>query len=48
MYLLDMFLKTGLNIIVAHFNHKLRDKESDEDEDFVTRFSSVNNLKLEK
>ena len=31
--------KLKLRIIVAHFNHKLRGKESDADEEFVERYS---------
>ncbi len=34
----------NLTLIVAHFNHKLRGQESDEDEAFVKAFAQANNL----
>ena len=44
MVLTDLCIKSGLNITLAHCNFKLRDAESDGDEDFVKKFAQTHNL----
>lgn len=46
MALLDMLLKDGFNVIVAHVNYKTRE-ESDAEEELVTKFTSQHNIRLE-
>jgi tRNA(Ile)-lysidine synthase len=49
MFLLSEIIKSKnkKDIIVAHFNHKLRLEESDLDEEFVKEFCEKNNLVFE-
>lgn len=42
--LLDLFLKSGIKIALAHCNFKLRGDESDENEQFVCELAQKNNL----
>lgn len=43
-YLLHRLLENGCKPILAHFNHKLRGKESDKDEEFVCELAKTHNL----
>jgi tRNA(Ile)-lysidine synthase len=44
MVMADLFIKTGLDIGIAHCNFSLRAKESDKDEDLVRRYSDNNRI----
>jgi tRNA(Ile)-lysidine synthase len=46
MVLADLCIKSGLDIALAHCNFKLRNEESDEDEDFIKAFAQTNNLEV--
>lgn len=46
-YLLYKLLKKGQHPILAHFNHKLRNKESDADEIFVKKLTQQHHLTCE-
>ena len=46
MVLTDLCLKSGLNIALAHCNFKLRNQESDGDEDFIKNFAQTNHLEV--
>lgn len=46
-YLLHELLKKGILPVLAHFNHRLRCPESDEDEEFVRKLATQNNLIIE-
>ncbi len=48
MAMLYYFLKKRRNIVVAHFNHKIRGAEADRDEKFVERFCFENSVPLIK
>jgi len=42
----DLFIKSGYKVGIAHCNFKLRDKESDLDEEFVKQIAEKNNLQI--
>jgi len=44
MVMLELFLKCSLSIGVAHINHNLRDKESDEDQGLVHNYCQKNSV----
>ena len=44
MVMAELFMRADINIAVAHCNFKLRDRESDEDENFVKGFCKRNNI----
>ncbi len=44
MVLLDLFQKSSINIAVLHCNFQLRDKESDEDEQFLANYCSAQTI----
>lgn len=46
MVMLHLFMSAELDFVVAHCNFKLRDEESDRDENFVCEFCSKHNIKL--
>ncbi|MBN2215506.1 MAG: tRNA lysidine(34) synthetase TilS [Bacteroidales bacterium] len=46
MVMLDLFLKTGYRIGIAHCNFNLRGKESDGDQKFVSDFAGKRNIPL--
>ena len=46
MVLADLCIKSGLDIALAHCNFKLRNEESDGDEDFIKAFAQTNNLEV--
>lgn len=46
MVLTDLCIKSGLNLSLAHCNFKLRNEESDGDEDFIKDFAQTNNLNV--
>lgn len=45
MVMLDLFLKSGFEIAIAHCNFNLRETESDEDERFIREFAAKSNLR---
>ncbi len=47
MYLLHTLLKKGQKPVLAHLNHGLRGKESDEDENFCKKVAKKNGLTIE-
>ena len=44
MVLCDLLIKSNLNYSIAHINYKLRGKESDDDQLFVKKYSTLNEL----
>ena len=44
MVLCDLLLKSNLNYSIAHINYKLRGKESDDDQLFLKKYSTINKL----
>lgn len=44
MVMLDLFIKSDIPIGVAHINHKLRNQDSEKDEELVREFCVKNNL----
>lgn len=44
MVMLDLFRRSGLNIAVAHVNHRLRGKDADEDADFVRKYCTAHDI----
>ena len=44
MVMAELFMRAGINIGIAHCNFDLRDRESDEDENFVNDFCNRNNI----
>ena len=44
MVLCDLLLKSNLNYSIAHINYKLRGKESDHDQLFLKKYSTINKL----
>ena len=46
MVLADLCIKSGLDITLAHCNFKLRNEESDGDEEFIKTFAQTNNLEV--
>ncbi len=44
MLMLDLFIKNNIKIAVAHCNFKLRENESDNDEEFIEKYSKENKL----
>src|SRR5690606_35942049 len=44
MVLLDLLHKLNLNITIAHCNFKLREKDSEDDKNFVTSYAQLHNI----
>ena len=44
--LLELRSELGIVLVVVHFNHKLRGKESDEDEQFVSDLGRVHGVEF--